>query len=112
MTTRFVTFTTSFEGVHRWQDAPERVGFLRHTHRHVFHVEGKKTVSHGNRDVEFITLKHEVEQWLAKRWDYVDGIAQMGQMSCEMAAEEIANEFGLAECIVTEDGENGGGVIL
>jgi hypothetical protein len=108
--TRYVVVRLQFQGIHSWPDAPDGVSFLRSPHRHVFHVEGRKVVDHSNRDVEFITLKNDVERWLASRFQWPHGIADMGHLSCEMVAEELVNEFGLAECIVFEDGENGGGV--
>ena len=43
------------EGLHQWQDCPiEDVSFLRDRHRHIFHIEVRKKVSHNDRDIEII----------------------------------------------------------
>ena len=93
---------TSFEGFHCWPDAPDEVSFLRARHRHIFHVEVKVQVIHGDRDVEFILLKREVDLFIEKTLK-----GNTANWSCERWALEILEEFGAEEVTVSEDGENG-----
>jgi hypothetical protein len=79
----------------------------------VFHVEARKFVTHADRDTEFISLKRDMMSWLEKNFDVDDGRCfRLGMMSCEMIAQGLASAFELFECIVFEDGENGGGVVI
>lgn len=99
MTTVIVKY--QFEGLHCWDNCPiEEVSFLKDKHRHVFHVELEKEVSHADRDVEIIMLKRKAEAFSRSRYDY-------GRMSCEMIAKELLDKFKLKTCTVLEDGENG-----
>lgn len=105
--------TTQFEALHFYKDAPPAVDFLKHPHRHVFHVRVEMRVGHMDRDVEFITFKH----WLDARCSSIRGKSPF-QMSCEMIADEIIQEMRIARrwpmtwvrVDVSEDGENGGSV--
>ncbi len=36
---RMIWVTFQREGIHQYPDAPEEVAFLRHPHRHVFHLK-------------------------------------------------------------------------
>lgn len=95
------------EGLHNWPDCNlPHVDYLKHVHRHTFGIACEVEVTHSNRDIEFIDLKHKVKQYVAKRWyDQAFGCCNFGAMSCEMIAEEILNNFGLNKCSVSEDGE-------
>jgi hypothetical protein len=96
--------TVQFQGIHQWAGCPfEEVKYLRDLHRHVFHVKAYKEVFHNDRDVEFIMLKNSITQYLATRFPN----SIMGSMSCEMLAEELIEHFGLSQCEVNEDNENG-----
>lgn len=110
----FVSF--QMEGFHRWEDAPKEVEFLRHNHRHMFHFEVEKQVSHHDRDIEIILFKRKVEAYLKNKYTYIDTdtkqiTIEFGQKSCEMLANEIIDEFGCCRVKVTEDGENGAVVL-
>ena len=112
-----VYVTLQVEGIHRWKDCPfDDVYFLRDYHRHVFHIKAYKLVTHSDRDVEFIMLKREILDYLRSRYTPQFGMnitAQhrpvhgFGDMSCEMIAEELINNFDLTRCEVSEDNENG-----
>ena len=93
---------TSFEGFHCWPDAPDEVGFLRFRHRHTFHVEVKVGVVHGDRDVEFILLKRDVDGFIKETLK-----GDTSNWSCERWAAEILERFDADEVTVSEDGENG-----
>lgn len=108
--TRSIVFCSLVvDGIHRWEDCPiEEVKFLRDDHRHMFHIKAYKGVSHSDRDVEFIWLKHEITEYLRLRfWDNQKRSHYFGKRSCEMIAEELIKRFDLCKCEVNEDGESG-----
>lgn len=93
-----------WEGVHQWSACPiEEVKYLRDPHRHMFHICCKRAVTHDDRQIEIIQLKHRISEWLDTLYQDHD----MGETSCEMLAKKIAQRFGLNYCSVLEDGENG-----
>lgn len=96
--------TVFFEGIHCWPTCPfEEVKYLRDPHRHIFHIKAFKQVFHDDRDVEFIMLKHKVEDYLKVTFPQ----GQMGATSCEMLGRDLMEQFDLIEVDVSEDGENG-----
>lgn len=101
--------TLQVEATHNWPGCPfEEVAYLRDPHRHVFHIKAYKTVTHSDRDIEFIVLKHQIQEYLFVR--YFSPLQRMhvfGPMSCEMIASELADRFDLYQCEVSEDNENG-----
>lgn len=112
--------TLQIEGTHNWPGCPfDEVAYLRDTHRHLFGIKAYKLVTHSDRDVEFIMLKHQIEQYIKgtyRIWTFAGeghstpmngGVCQFGAKSCEMLAKELIKEFGLTRCEVDEDGENG-----
>lgn len=93
-----------FEATHNWENCDiEEVAYLQNEHRHVFHITAYVEVSHDDRDVEFIVLKHRIEEYLQEFYP----TNKLGSMSCEMLAAELIEAFNLSKCIVSEDGENG-----
>ena len=106
----YVKAKVEFEGIHQWDDAPERVEYLNYPHRHIFTIIAKKKVEHGDRDVEFICLKHDIAFFLVSTYSKVDNIYSLHHTSCEMLAEKLLKQFDLLECEVWEDMENCGGV--
>lgn len=100
----FVVVSFQFAGIHFWPDAPENAeSYLRHPHRHLFHVKAWKPVSHAEREVEIIALKKEMQAYVDQRWG--DGTPRVD--SCETIAMHLLRRFGLERCQVLEDGENG-----
>ena len=97
------------EGVHAWYDCPlPEVEFLSNDHRHIFHIKAYKSVNHSDRDVEFIQLKHAIQEYLRQKyWRDDIRIHYFGAKSCEMLAIELIDEFDLIRCEVNEDNENG-----
>ena len=83
------------------------VSFLGTPHRHIFHFKVYISVTHDDRDIEFIQFK----RWLEKC--YNDGTLELNHKSCEMIARELnatisARYPGRETWIdVSEDGENG-----
>ena len=101
--------TLQIDATHNWPGCPfDEVAYLRDPHRHLFHIKARKLVTHSDRDVEFIMLKHAILDHLARKY-YVPGQSThvLGAMSCEMLATELIKEFGLSQCEVNEDNENG-----
>ena len=102
----FVTFER--EGFHCWPEAPKEVEFLRNLHRHLFKFRVELSVSGNNREVEFILLKRELE-------NYVDRLMMdcPERSSCEMLGEDIITYLSVEHICrkvkveVSEDGENG-----
>lgn len=97
------------EGWHGWPQAPEHRSYLRHMHRHLFHIEARCYVDHDDRSVEF----HDVRDQIEVLWGLLAGPKRdLGSMSCEMLARRIGAH--LVEwnprrwtVIVSEDDEMG-----
>ena len=111
----WVTFRK--EGIHKYPAALTEpalatgdeydVSFLGYPHRHIFHFKVWISVTHDDRDIEFIQFK----RWLEKL--YADGTVQLDYKSCEMMSgdlyDAISNKYPNREVWieVSEDGENG-----
>lgn len=104
----YVITVNEIEGFHHYPDAPIVVSFLRHSHRHIFHIECKFKVSHDNREIEIFMQQYKIEKYLSGIYG---NPCRFGSMSCEMIAKELMNEFSdMEECKVTEDGKGGAAV--
>ena len=117
VTKRQIWVTFQKEGVHLYpaaKDDPalatggwDDVSFLGVAHRHIFHFRVAIDVFHDDRDIEFIQFK----RWLESL--YASDILELNHRSCEMIAEELAQEIhnkypGRSITIsVAEDNENG-----
>ena len=83
------------------------VSFLATPHRHIFHFRVWLSVTHNDRDVEFIQFKRWVENL------YKDSILKLDYKSCEMMSDDlydmISQKYPDREVWieVSEDGENG-----
>lgn len=107
--------TLAVEGTHNWTNCPHpEVMYLRDPHRHIFHIKAYKEVTHADRDVEFIILKHRIQEYMKNKYyaqvgsfEFSQYLHVFGSMSCEMIAEELIEEFNLSRCEVNEDNENG-----
>jgi len=104
----FVKF--QFEGIHQWPDAVKYPGveFLANPHRHMFYVRVDISVSHDDRELEFILVKRELS-------GLFKDIEQCNNKSCEMIANDILNYMATKRKYiqrnviveVSEDNENG-----
>lgn len=106
MIQRFVYATLQKEFIHQYKDAPEEVAYLRYPHRHVAHIKVKVEVYHNEREIEFIMLKHQLENFV--------NLTNLTNNSCETIAENILNYIksyydGNRDITITvsEDAENG-----
>ena len=117
VTQRQIWVTFQKEGVHLYpaaKDDPalatggwDDVSFLGVAHRHIFHFRVAIDVFHDDRDIEFIQFK----RWLESL--YATDILELNHRSCEMIAEELAQEIHnkypnrSITISVAEDNENG-----
>ena len=117
VSSRNIWVTFQKEGVHLYpaaKDDPalatgkwDDVSFLGYAHRHIFHFRVEISVTHNDRDIEFIQFK----RWLESL--YSDGTLELNHRSCEMIAEELAevilNKYPKRELKISiaEDNENG-----
>jgi hypothetical protein len=85
------------------------VSFLANPHRHIFHFGVWLSVTHNDRDVEFIQFK----RWLEQLYSSAQGVLSLDHKSCEMMSDELYDTIsqkypGREVWIeVSEDGENG-----
>jgi len=114
---KFIFVTFQKEGIHCYPAAATDpnlatgdeydVSFLATPHRHIFHFRVWLSVTHNDRDVEFIQFK----RWLENL--YKDSILKLDYKSCEMMSDDlydvISQKYPGREVWieVSEDGENG-----
>jgi hypothetical protein len=113
----WVTFRK--EGIHKYPAAltdptlatgdEYDVSFLGYPHRHIFHFRVWLSVTHNDRDVEFIQFK----RWLEKLYSSNEGVLSLDYKSCEMMSDDlyaqISQKYPDREVWIeiAEDGENG-----
>ena len=114
---KMIWVTLQKEGIHKYPAAltdpnlatgdDYDVSFLGYPHRHTFHFKVWISVTHDDRDIEFIQFK----RWLENL--YKEGTLQLDYKSCEMMSgdlyDSISNKYPGREIWieVSEDGENG-----
>ncbi len=107
-----IVVTFSMEGFHNWPAAaaifPE-VAFLSDRHRHMFGFRCYATVTHTDRDKEFILLNREIKRNLQLNFEKETmNVLEFGPMSCEAIGEWLLDQFSeLYKVEVWEDWENG-----
>jgi hypothetical protein len=101
----------SVDGMHNFPAAKElfeEVGFLSDRHRHMFHFTAACTVTHSDRDKEFIMLKRDMLDYMFNEYyDDMTRTHEFGAMSCEMLAQELLEQFDCEWVECWEDNENG-----
>ncbi len=116
-TSKMIWVKFSQEGIHRYPAAltdpnlatgdKYDVSFLGHPHRHIFHFQVWISVTHDDRDIEFIQFK----RWLQNL--YGDNILNLDYKSCEMIADDLYTQISerypnrSVWIEVSEDNENG-----
>ena len=114
---RMIWVTFRKEGIHKYPAALDDpalgpgdeydVSFLGYPHRHIFHFKVGITVTHNDRDIEFIQFK----RWMEKL--YADKTLELDYKSCEMMSDDlyqqITDKYPHREVHIdiSEDGENG-----
>lgn len=110
MAKTYIIVQLQVEGIHQFKTVDEHfegVSFLKHPHRHIFHIKASKQVYHDDRDVEFILFKRSIHTLLKNSFADKDGVCQFGNLSCEQIARIIFEEFDCNFVEVWEDNENG-----
>jgi hypothetical protein len=117
---RYIRVTAHAEGLHHWAAAPDAEGYLRQPHRHLFAVEVRMQVQHGDREIEVNALARWLQHDLLPSLGTAAGPGQppdFGTQSCEQLAERVTSALQARhgtsrwiECEVLEDGILGGGV--
>ena len=118
---RQIWVTFQKEGIHKYPAAltdpmlatgdEYDVSFLANPHRHIFHFRVYLSVTHNDRDVEFIQFK----RWLENQ--YSQGILELNYKSCEMISDDlyeiIATRYPDRNIAiqVSEDNENGATIV-
>jgi hypothetical protein len=113
----WVTFRK--EGIHKYPAAltdpnlatgdEYDVSFLGHPHRHIFHFRVWLSITHNDRDVEFIQFK----RWLEKLYSSNEGVLSLDYKSCEMMSDDLYAQISARYpdrevwIEIAEDGENG-----
>ena len=114
---RMIWVTFRKEGIHKYPAALDDpalatgdeydVSFLGYPHRHIFHFKVAITVTHNDRDIEFIQFK----RWLEKL--YEEKTLELDYKSCEMMADDLFDNISEkyperdVKIEISEDGENG-----
>jgi len=114
---RWIWVTFQKEGIHKYPAALEDpdlatgdeydVSFLGYPHRHKFHFRVAISVTHNDRDIEFI----QFQRWLENL--YKDDVIQLDYKSCEMMADDLFEQITVQypcreiKIEISEDGENG-----
>lgn len=111
---KYIEVKLDIEGLHSYPNCNiEEVEYLKHMHRHTFQFLCRAEVTHNERDIEFIEFKHQIKDYIDKKYyDLKYKCCNFTGQSCESLAEELLNSFGLCRCSVSEDGEFFGIVIV
>jgi hypothetical protein len=103
--TSCVVSKTVVDGYHRWPEARAEHEYLSFRHRHLFYVRCWWTVSHDDRDIEFIEASRSISSFFEKRFGKP---AELGSMSCEQICKTILDEYpSVIKVSCYEDDENG-----
>lgn len=114
---KMIWCTFQKEGIHKYPFADKDpklatgdeydVSFLAVPHRHIFHFKVWVSVTHNDRDIEFIQLK----RWLENL--YTNKTLQLNNKSCEMMSDDLYAQIQAKYpnreiwIEISEDGENG-----
>lgn len=102
-----IIVTTQFIAMHCWPDAPYFLEFLRHPHRHTFHVKVGIGVDHACRHREFFIEKGKVDHLLSE-FIKLRKEHHAENFSCEEVALYLLHNIEYATWAeVWEDNENG-----
>lgn len=109
---RNVVVTFQQEGIHCFPEAGSRpdladVSFLQYPHRHIFHFRVKASVTHNDRDIEFIQLKRLCMSYFEDR--VIDINRHSCEDLCDMLFEKLHKQYPERDFTIScfEDGENG-----
>ena len=105
--TMFIEVNTQFEFFHKWENAPEEVGFLRNLHRHDFLVTCQIEVYHNDRELEFFMVLHRLESFINDELKHMPATTSCEQF-CEKIGEFLIETYGNRNLMikVSEDGKS------
>lgn len=92
------------EGFHRWEEAPDKLFYLRQIHRHNFFVTARFKVADPDRELEINETQNAIEKYLHEKFG---DPCMFNSMSCEHIAKDISDQFSADEVEVLEDGFGG-----
>jgi hypothetical protein len=120
MAVNYIWVTTEKQGFHFWANAPDKVGFLKTPHRHLFKFKVSIEVHHNDREIEFFIFKDVVEGGIDFMWsnNHLDDYKLCKPMSLEQMSDwlhkyltkDMKNDIYSRRDIIieiSEDGENG-----
>jgi hypothetical protein len=87
------------EGFHFYNSAPQEVCFLKNNHRHDFRVNAKFDCLHADRDLEIFIVRDKIKNFLHNVYG---NPCEFGEMSCEMIARVIVEQFANMGCFYCE----------
>lgn len=90
-------------GFHQWTNAIDEVKFLSHKHRHIFRIRCAFEVGHDDREIEIFLKEDEIRRHLRR----YGTPCHFFDMSCEMIAKEILEQFDAEWVEVFEDNRGG-----
>jgi len=103
------TVITKFEidGFHHYPNAPKEVDFLSYNHRHTFKIKCGYQVEDLNREKEIFIYRNKVNKFLFNKYGMP---CEFENMSCEMIAKEILEQYKKDDMIFCEvwEEETGG----
>ncbi|MCC8157482.1 MAG: hypothetical protein LIO54_09440 [Oscillospiraceae bacterium] len=103
----FIITKNHIPGFHYWEAAPDDIAYLQNRHRHIFDITCKIPVTHDDRDKEIIAVQADIEAYLFQKYGTAAFHIDIGGMSCEMLAKELADVFEAVSVVVQEDGQGG-----
>lgn len=103
----FIEINTQFEFVHKWENAPNEVSFLKYPHRHDFLVTCQIEVFHNDRELEFFMVLHKLEQFISTNLKLMPETTSCEQF-CEKIGQFLIDTYGDREITVkvSEDGKS------
>lgn len=91
---KIVVGCVDIEGYHYWEDAIDKVAFLRNPHRHIFKFKAGVRVSDNDREVEIFMLRDYIVNAIARCYDLdlkllAGDYYQFNNASCETLCEDV-----------------------
>lgn len=112
----YITVRNQFDAIHKYENAPDEVDYLRNPHRHTFYITSKIQTFHEDRELEFYMVKDFIHEQIPALFDALNE-----KMSCENIASFIVEcltqkycteQFREMEISVSEDQQNEATVVV
>ena len=106
-----IIVTLQVEAIHCWPNAKNtlpQMAFLSDPHRHIFWITAKKKVDHGDRQIEIIKFKRELQDYFQRLYFSKElNMCNFEHRSCEMLCEDLMEAYDLEYIQILEDNECG-----